>query len=588
MNLITITNLSHQYSERVLLEDANLLINEGDRIGLIGPNGSGKTTLLRLIAGLESPLGGEIRRWGGVTVRYLPQNPALDEDLTVLDYIFQSDAPDMRLLRRYEQLNAQLAANPADPELQTAFLEVSGEMDRGNGWAAEAVAKTVLTKLGITDFAATIGTLSGGQLRRVALANALLAKVDLLILDEPTNHIDADTVDWLEGFLRERPGALLLVTHDRYFLDRVVNRIVELDRRQLVAYSGNYAAYLEESERRQDLLASGEVKRQNLLRRELEWLRRGAMARSTKQKARKQRVEELQKIAYDRGDQRVAMALASRRLGKRVLEAINLSKSYDGLQLFENVDFSLNPGDRIGIIGPNGTGKSTFLDILANHTQPDSGQVEWGSTVTLGYYDQLSRNLDRDKLVLAAIEEVAPLIHTDAGERVEAAQMLEWFLFPRPQQRAYVSSLSGGEQRRLYLMRTLALQPNVLFLDEPTNDLDIQTLAVLEEFLDQFQGCLVVVSHDRYFLDRNVDFLVSFEDGVLGTRYPTPYASYRQVREEQLAQQAARNKPKAAPAPVQAAPPRTRKRTWREQKEYEALELEIINLEDRKGELEAA
>ncbi|MCB0030571.1 MAG: ABC-F family ATP-binding cassette domain-containing protein, partial [Anaerolineales bacterium] len=264
------------------------------------------------------------------------------------------------------------------------------------------------------------------------------------------------------------------------------------------------------------------------------------------------------------------------------------SKSYDGLQLFENVDFSLNPGDRIGIIGPNGTGKSTFLDILANHTQPDSGQVEWGSTVTLGYYDQLSRNLDRDKLVLAAIEEVAPLIHTDAGERVEAAQMLEWFLFPRPQQRAYVSSLSGGEQRRLYLLRTLALQPNVLFLDEPTNDLDIQTLAVLEEFLDQFQGCLVVVSHDRYFLDRNVDFLVSFEDGVLGTRYPTPYASYRQVREEQLAQQAARNKPKAAPAPVQAAPPRTRKRTWREQKEYEALELEIINLEDRKGELEAA
>ncbi|MCB0005470.1 MAG: ABC-F family ATP-binding cassette domain-containing protein, partial [Anaerolineales bacterium] len=338
----------------------------------------------------------------------------------------------------------------------------------------------------------------------------------------------------------------------------------------------------------QDLLASGEVKRQNLLRRELEWLRRGAMARSTKQKARKQRVEELQKIAYDRGDQRVAMALASRRLGKRVLEATNLSKSYDGLQLFENVDFSLNPGDRIGIIGPNGTGKSTFLDILANHTQPDSGQVEWGSTVTLGYYDQLSRNLDRDKLVLAAIEEVAPLIHTDAGERVEAAQMLEWFLFPRPQQRAYVSSLSGGEQRRLYLLRTLALQPNVLFLDEPTNDLDIQTLAVLEEFLDQFQGCLVVVSHDRYFLDRNVDFLVSFEDGVLGTRYPTPYASYRQVREEQLAQQAARNKPKAAPAPVQAAPPRTRKRTWREQKEYEALELEIINLEDRKGELEAA
>ncbi|MCB0030572.1 MAG: ABC-F family ATP-binding cassette domain-containing protein, partial [Anaerolineales bacterium] len=298
MNLITITNLSHQYSERVLLEDANLLINEGDRIGLIGPNGSGKTTLLRLIAGLESPLGGEIRRWGGVTVRYLPQNPALDENLTVLDYIFQSDAPEMRLLRRYEQLNAQLAANPADPELQTAFLEVSGAMDRGNGWAAEAVAKTVLTKLGITDFAAAIGTLSGGQLRRVALANALLAKVDLLILDEPTNHIDADTVDWLEGFLRERPGALLLVTHDRYFLDRVVNRIVELDRRQLVAYSGNYAAYLEESERRRDLLASGEVKRQNLLRRELEWLRRGAMARSTKQKARKQRVEELQKIAY--------------------------------------------------------------------------------------------------------------------------------------------------------------------------------------------------------------------------------------------------------------------------------------------------
>ena len=587
MNLITITDLSHQYSERVLLENASLLINSGDRIGLIGPNGSGKTTLLRLIAGIESPLGGVIKRWGGVSVRYLPQNPQLNPELTVLDYIYRSDAPEMKLLRRYETLSLQLAADPNNSNLQNDFLQVSGEMDRTGGWAAEATAKTVLTQLGITNFNDKIGILSGGQHRRVALAAALIDKVDLLILDEPTNHIDADTVDWLEGFLSDRPGALLLVTHDRYFLDRVVNRIVELDRRELVTYSGNYADYLEASARRQALLASTEAKRQKLLQRELAWLRRGAQARSTKQKARKQRVEELQTITYDRGDQRVAMVLAGRRLGKRVLESSNLSKAYGATSLFSGVDFELAPGDRIGIIGPNGTGKSSLLDILAGRIEPDSGHVKWGSTVHLGYYDQLSRDLDTDKRVLETIEEIAPLIRTDDGERVEAAQMLEWFLFTRKQQRAYVGSLSGGERRRLYLLRTLALQPNVLFLDEPTNDLDIQTLAVVEEFLDHFKGCLVVVSHDRYFLDRNVDFLVSFDDGLLGTRYPTPYATYRRIRDEELAAIAA-SAVKPKPKPVKSQPTdKPRKRTWKEQREYETLELQIVELETHKENLEA-
>lgn len=589
MNLLTIESLSKQYSERLLLEGANLLINAGDRIGLIGVNGSGKSTLLRLVAGEETPDSGGITTWGHVRIEYLAQEPPLDDERTVLETIFYSDSPQMQLLRDYEEVSAALQAQPDEPLLHARLLALSAQMDHNAGWAAEANAKTILTQLGITNFGSKVATLSGGQRKRVALARALIDRADLLVLDEPTNHIDADTVAWLEDYLATTPGALLMVTHDRYFLDRVVNRIVELDRRQLVSYNGNYTKYLEDRERRHQQLAAAEQKRQNLIRRELEWLRRGAMARSTKQKARKQRAEELIQLRYDSGEDRVAITLAGRRLGGQVLTAKGLTKSYAGQPVLDQVDLILEPGDRIGLLGPNGAGKSTLLDLLTGKQQPDKGSIRWGDTVQIAYYDQHAADLDEQMRLLEFIEKEAPLIRTKDGEKVEAAHMLEWFLFPRNMQYGRIGTLSGGERRRLYLLRTLIHQPNVLILDEPTNDLDIQTLGVLEEFLDYFVGCLVVVSHDRSFLDRTVDFLIPVEGGKLGPRYPTPYSTFVRLRQEAAA--AATDKPaKPAPAPTANATPKvgSRKLSWKEQRELEGLEAKIATLENQKSDLVTA
>ncbi len=587
MNLITLENISKQFSERPLLTQVTLRINSGDRLGLIGVNGSGKTTLLRIITGLEPADSGERTVWGGVRIRYLPQEPELNDNFTVLEQVFTSDAPHIRLLRDYERIAALLQANPRQKQLQEQFAAISDEMDRRNGWAAEAEAKAVLTRLGITQFEARVGTLSGGERKRVALAQGLVDPADLLILDEPTNHIDADTVDWLETHLLNLPGALLMVTHDRYFLDRVANGIIELNRRELVSYPGNYTRYLEQRAEREALLAQGEEKRQGMLRRELAWLQRGAIARGTKQKARIQRVEELQDIRYDRADDRVMMSLASRRLGTKVLTAKGLAKSFGANDLFRDLDFTLEKGDRIGLIGPNGVGKSTLLDILTGLLPPDAGTVTWGETVVVGYYDQHSRELPLDQKVLDFINDRAPLIRTQEGERIEAAQMLEWFLFPRPQQQAWISSLSGGEKRRLYLLSVLAQQPNVLILDEPTNDLDVQTLGVLEAFLDQFAGSLIVVSHDRYFLDRTVDFLAVFENGRFSPRYPAPYSTYQQLRQED--EQAAAPAPAAKPRPAESAPAaKPRKLTWKEKRELEELDGQVEALEQEKADLQAA
>ncbi len=593
MNLVTLQNATYHMGERTLLDDVSLLINDGDHIGLIGPNGSGKTTLLRIIAGQEPLANGSLTVWGNVRIQFLPQDPYLDPNLTVIEAVFQSDAPQMKLLLAYKQANAHLQNNPIDPDIQAKFADVSNQMDQANGWAAEAEAETILTKLGITNFNAKISTLSGGQHKRVALAHALIDPADLLILDEPTNHIDAETIAWLEKHLEQRDGGLLMVTHDRYFLDRIANRIVDLDRRQLISYPGNYSRYLELSARRHEGLAGAERKRQQLLKRELEWVRRSPMARGTKQKARKQRVEELQKLSLDRREDQIGMSLASRRLGKRVLEAHDLSKSFGDLTLFEHQDFELNPGDRIGILGPNGAGKSTFLNVLADKLQPDSGSINWGETVVLGYYDQQSEGLRDDQRVFDYIADVAPLIKNAEGYRIDAAQMLEWFLFTRPEQQTYIGNLSGGERRRLYLLHTLVTQPNVLFLDEPTNDLDIQTLAVLEEFLDNFKGCLIVVSHDRYFLDRNVDFLIPFEDGIVGTRYPTPYESYLEKREndEQKSKQLTVNSKQSTgngERRTKNGKTKPKKLTWKEKQELTAVTDRLSELEELIPELESA
>lgn len=589
MNLVTIENIKKQYSERVLLENANLLINSGDRIGLIGLNGSGKTTLLRLIAGLESPDEGNLTIWGGVRRQYVAQEPELDGSLTVLQQIFTSDSPQMKLLLAYEQVVEELDSRPQDPQLLARLSTLSHEMDQSNGWAAENNAKTILTQLGISEFHALIGQLSGGQRKRVALARALLDPADLLILDEPTNHLDADAIAWLETYLQDTPRALLMVTHDRYFLDRVANRIVELDRRELVAYPGNYSAYLEKEAQRQEQFAAAEEKRRGILRRELEWLHRSAAARTTKQRARVERVEELRQIRYDLGEDRVAMALASKRLGKKVLSAHNLSKAFAGQTLFRDFSLDLEPGGRVGIIGPNGTGKSTLLNVLAGKFPPDTGSVVWGPTVELGYFDQEANVLKDEMMVHDFIADTAPLIQTDTGDRLEAAQMLEWFLFTRPQQRAKIASLSGGERRRLALLYTLVRQPNVLLLDEPTNDLDIQTLGVLEQFLDQFQGCLIVVSHDRFFLDRTVDSLIGFDADGKTHRYPTPYDTYTRLRAEELASQQSASQPSANNSPTRKlADSQPRKLSFNEKKELERLENRIAELETEQTSLTEA
>ncbi|MBV7336174.1 ABC-F family ATP-binding cassette domain-containing protein [Chloroflexi bacterium TSY] len=596
MNLLTIDDLSKQFSERVLFDGANLQINEGDRIGLVGVNGSGKSTLLKIIAGLEAPDAGDVTIWGNVRVEFLEQEPVLDDDLTVLETIFYSDSPQMRLLRDYQQVTAQLQQEPDNPLFQEKLTALSAELDRTDGWAAEANAKAVLTRLHTTNFGDKVGILSGGQRKRVALARALIDRADLLILDEPTNHIDADTVAWLEDYLAKTPGSLLMVTHDRYFLDRVVNRIVELDRRHLVSYPGNYSQYLAGRADRHERLASAEEKRRKHLAREMEWLRRSPMARGTKQKARKQRVEELMEIRYDSGDEQVMMSIGGQRLGSKVLSATNLTKQFDGHLVVDRVDFRLEPGERLGIIGPNGAGKSTMLNMLAGELTADAGTIEWGETVQLGYYDQRSIDLDDQMRLIEFIEHEAALIREaitthqwhgrgardKMGQQVEAAKMLEWFLFPRPMQYARIGSLSGGERRRLYLLRTLIHRPNVLFLDEPTNDLDVQTLAVLESFLDQFQGCLVVVSHDRYFLDRTVDHIASFENGKLGPRYPSPYSTFKRLYDE--AQRAKGSHTRQVHASAHQSnpshfPERTKKLRWKDEQELNALEKQIAELE---------
>ncbi len=610
MNLLTLENVSKQFSERLLLDAVSLAINAGERIGLLGVNGSGKTTLLRIIAGQEAPDDGHVIVWGGVRVEMVRQEPALDEEATVLDQLFRGSSPQMRLLRDYESASQRLEQDPTNPTLQQRLMELSAEMERGGGWAAAANAKSILTKLGVSDFDASVGSLSGGQRKRVALARALIDRADLLILDEPTNHIDVETIEWLEAYLITTPGALLMVTHDRHFLDRVVDRIVELDRRQLVSYDGNYSRYLELRQMRHERLASEERTRQKLLKRELEWIRRTPMARGTKQKARRQRIAELQRIHYDAGTDRVVMALATRRLGKTVLTTRGLTKSYDGGLVVKGIDFSLEPGDRIGLLGPNGAGKSTFLDMLAGKVQADAGQIIWGETARLGYYDQQTIDLHGSQRLIEFIEAEASLIQAKDGSRVEATQILEWFLFPRKMQWGRIGSLSGGERRRLYLLRTLIHQPNVLLLDEPTNDLDVQTLAVLEEFLDAFSGCLLVASHDRYFLDRAVDFILPFEHGHLGKRYPAPYDTYRQLRaqdeetvradrsqEADAATRKARGHAIAANgsgfAPHSGArnnrerPTETRQKlTWNEKQELAQLESQIVGWEKEKARLQ--
>ncbi|AZK48026.1 ABC-F family ATP-binding cassette domain-containing protein [Paenibacillus lentus] len=528
MNILTVEQISKSYGDKVLFQDASFGMEEYDKIGVIGVNGTGKSTFLRIVAGLEVPDSGRVAVNNDVRIACLPQNPDFDPETTVLRQVFQGGDPLLRTVAEYMESVDRLELNPTDEHLQAEVMRLSQEMDRLQAWSLESEAKSVLSKLGITDFGAKVGQLSGGQRKRIALASALIIPSELLILDEPTNHIDNESVAWLESYLQRRRGALLLITHDRYFLDRVCNVMLELDHGRLFRYEANYSRFLELKSEREEREASAEQKRQNLLRTELAWIKRGARARTTKQKARIERFEKLQAEKTEYKSDQLDISVASTRLGRRIVEISELRKSAGDRLLIGELNYTAVPGDRVGIVGPNGSGKSTLLNMIAGRVEPDHGYVELGQTVKLGFFTQEHQEMDDKQRVIEYIKEEAEVITTADGSRITAAQMLERFLFSPTMQWTPIGKLSGGEKRRLYLLRVLMGAPNVLLLDEPTNDLDIQTLTVLEAYLDEFPGAVFVVSHDRYFLDRTVDKIMAFEgDGVVAV-HVGDYSEYEE------------------------------------------------------------
>ncbi|MEK4117195.1 ABC-F family ATP-binding cassette domain-containing protein [Paenibacillus sp. FSL W8-0919] len=511
MNILTVEQLTKSYGEKILFQDASFGMEDGDKIGIIGVNGTGKSTFLRVIAGLEPPDSGKISIGGRIRVRYLSQNPEFAPDNTVLQQVFEGELPEMKAIREYTETMELLELHPHDEALQQKLLKLSQQMDNLQAWQLESDAKIILSKLGIRNYDAKMGTLSGGQRKRVALAAALIQPSDLLILDEPTNHIDNESVAWLEQYLQKRRGALLMITHDRYFLDRVANVMLELDHGRLFRYEANYSRFLELKAEREEREAASEQKRQNLLRNELAWIRRGAKARTTKQKARIERFEKLKEQEPVHSSGELDVSVASTRLGRKILEIEGLRKTVGDKVLIDDLSYIAVPEDRIGIVGPNGSGKSTLLNLIAGRLEPDSGKIVMGPTVKLGYFTQEHQEMDGSQRVIEYIKDEAEVVRTADGSAITAAQMLERFLFPPAMQWTPIARLSGGEKRRLYLLRVLMSAPNVLLLDEPTNDLDIQTLSVLEQYLDEFPGVVIVVSHDRFFLDRTVDKIMAFE-----------------------------------------------------------------------------
>lgn len=583
MKIISIERVSKSYGEKTLFRDLTFTIAEKERVGLIGINGTGKSSLLKIIAGIEQPDQGEIILPKDYTISYSAQKPELNPDFTILEQIFAGDTPVLVLLRKYEETLTLLNQNPENVSLQEKLFRLQKEMDALNAWDASTNAKTILTKLGIGDFTQKIGTLSGGQKKRIALAQALIQSPDLLILDEPTNHLDYESVKWLEEYLSRYSGALLLVTHDRYFLDRVTNRIFELDGGQLYSYKGNYAAFLEAKAIREEQEASAIEKQKNLYRRELEWIRRGAQARSTKQKARIQRFAQLdEKLSAVKTKENLDMSLKGSRLGKQVFELKNASKRFDGQVILEQFDLLVKPGDRIGIIGKNGTGKSTLLNILAGKTALDSGERIVGQTVKIAFYTQESEDMDENKRMIEYLKEAAEVIETADGKKVSAAQMLERFLFPPYTHGTLIRKLSGGEKRRLYLLKILMHEPNVLLLDEPTNDLDTQTLTVLEDYLEEFPGVVITVSHDRYFLDKVADQLLVLKGG---GNIDTFYGNYTDFLEKERKNTAEEKKEESKKPRVPQEKQKKKRMTYKEQKEYETIEDDIAAVEARLEEI---
>lgn len=549
MNLLTIENLTHAFTERKLFDQADFSINEGDKVGLIGINGTGKSTLLKIAAGLEIPDSGKVTKGNQVTIRFLSQNPDFNEDMTALEAVMHQNK------------------------------------NKLNEWSLESEAKAMLNKLEIEDFDQKIRQLSGGQKKRVALANILLATTDILILDEPTNHLDNAMSEWLEEYLNQFRGALIMVTHDRYFLDRVSNRIVEIDKGQIYSYPGNYSEFVRLKEARQNMELATERKRQSILKTELEWLARGARARSTKQKAHIARIEEMQERKGPQEDLSVEMNSISSRLGRKTIEVTGLSKSYGDKVLFRDYSYIFLKGERIGIIGPNGCGKSTLLKIINGITEADSGTIDIGQTVKIGYFSQESEAMDDSMKVIDYIREAGEYVQTTEGT-ITASQMLERFLFDGTMQWNLIGKLSGGEKRRLFLLRILMTAPNVLILDEPTNDLDIQTLTILEDYLDSFDGIVITVSHDRYFLDRVVRRIFAFEENGVIQQYEGGYSDYLIAWE--LRNPSGENQTQVQQKETKSVKIKDKKLkfTYQEQKDFETIDEDIEKLEKQLKQLE--
>jgi ABC transport system ATP-binding/permease protein len=596
-NILSAEGVSKSYGEKILLDGISFGIDDGQRIGLIGVNGTGKSTLLKMIAGIDMPDSGFMTLTGKARVHYLPQEPEFTANTTVLSAVFEGHLPEMVLIRDYEATVELLAQDPGRTDYQEKLMRLQAQMDGLGAWELEHEAKTILTKLGITNFQADVGTLSGGQRKRVAIARALIQPADLLILDEPTNHIDDDSAAWLESYLAARKGALFMVTHDRYFLDRVSNRIFELHQGRLYQYSGNYEAFLAAKAQREADAQASEEKRQNFLRNELKWIQRGPRARGTKQKARTERYNEVLVQGPEESGGNIEISSASTRLGKTVIELKDVSIGYEeGRPLISQFSYIVLKSDRIGIVGPNGMGKSTLLKLMSGQMNPDEGEVVIGSTVKIGYFSQEHNEMPRDVRVIDYIREEAHYVETSDGQTISAAQMLERFLFPGHLQWTPIAKLSGGEKRRLALLKTLMSAPNVLLLDEPTNDIDIPTLTILESYLDDFAGAVVVVSHDRYFLDTVCEKIFAFEGhGRISTHFGN-FSDYlartQEVKldgdNEEQAQKKSRNSGamehgSGHPDAEKVKPERTKSKklkfTWTEQKDYETIDARIAEVE---------
>lgn len=592
MNLITLENINKTYSEKVLLKNVSLGVNDGDKIGLIGINGAGKSTLLKIVTGADEFYDGTVIKGKNIRIEYLDQNPKYDNDTTVLEQIFMKDSKEMRILMEYESLLNSINNGAVCDELNARLLKLQDHIDTMNLWALESDAKSILTQLGINNFNSRMGKLSGGQKKRVFLASALITPCDLLVLDEPTNHLDAESIEWLEEYLNSRKGALLMITHDRYFLDRVANKIIELDRGNLHSYEGNYSDFLEKKIERLQIEAANEEKRQKLISKELKWVRKGAKARTTKQKARLHRFDELVNTEYIEKNTDIELPFIGTRLGKKIIEINNLYKTFENKKILENFNYIFLKDDRIGIVGKNGMGKTTLINMINGTINPDAGSISIGDTVKIGVFSQDDTHMDLNMRAIDYIKEGGENIPTDDGYSITASQLAERFLFDGTMQYTPIEKLSGGERRRLHLCRILMEAPNVLILDEPTNDLDIETLKILEDFLDEFIGVVIIVSHDRYFLDRLCNKIFSYEGNGIIKNYPGNYSDYLIHKElERAEENISKENVKKEKIDSKSNTKKNNNKpkfSFKEQKEFaeiynviESLESNIANLEDK-------